>query len=300
MLTWLQPLAVLVVILGGGMAAGARYPAGEPEETALLVALGVVTLPGMVAHAVDAARRSRRLPPGEMSEHQRLLEWTRPSSAPLLKPSVPADVAARLVRWFLAVAACDVALLALLMATPADDDWATLAAFPMLVALAVGCLIILGTLAALGVAALRFAVRAGRSHPFLPRGPLGEGEAVPLSFRALMVAVGVCLLGMATFGIPYAVISFGMDIDLPRGVAGIFALAAYTATVDTAAVAWLWALRVTVAMMLGGLAAVVVLSPIAFWRMVVTPSRTTPAPAADADVAAHDRPRPDGRGEPSA
>ncbi len=275
-----QPLAALLVILIGWRS-HESYPAGDPAETVLLVALALVTLPGLVVAVVDAVQRSRRTQKGQRPGYQRMLDAAAPrGDTPALPPSLAGDVAARVLGWGTAQAGLSLALALLLIPLPLEEGWSTLAVFPVLVALVVACLVLLGGIVWLGVKVLLLALVPGGRHPMVevPAAPEEMNQRKPLVFRALLVALGVSLLGLATFGLPWSALTWDDDVHLSRGIGSLLALGAYAVQADGAATGWIWALRVTVGMMLGGLAGVLVLSPVALWQMVIRPRRKAQVP----------------------
>lgn len=123
----------------------------------------------------------------------------------------------------------------------------------------------------MAVAVLRIAVRGDTRATLtqVPKAtPRADGRMDPV-FRLMLGALAVCLLGLATFGVPGAVLEFAYDVQSPWLGAAVVAAPEGPAAV----VAWWTAQQVTSAMVLGGLAAVAVLSPLAYWRMVAGPRR---------------------------
>ncbi|MBO1751403.1 hypothetical protein J4G33_06260 [Actinotalea sp. BY-33] len=289
--TWVQPLAAALVILLG-RAAYEDYPAGESGETVLLVFLGLTTLPGLVAAVVDAVRAARRTPPGTKPGYQRMLDTVAPrGETPVMPASVAADVATRVITWGLAQAGLSLALGLLLMPLPGDEGWRTLALFPAVGGVVAALVVLLGGILWLGVMVLVMATRSGGDEPLVdvPAAPEEMNQRRPVVFRAMLVALGTSLIGTATFGVPYIVLTWDDAVYLPRGVWSAVLLGEDAMQVEDAFVGWVWSLRVTVAMMLGGLAVVVVLSPVAFWWMVLRPRRAGSA----RDGTAPDGPAPD-------
>lgn len=272
LLTWLQPVAALVVLVIG-LVANPDYPAGEPAEHGLLAALVLVTLPGLVVAVADAVEKARTARPGERPHYQQMMDRAVPRGAtPVLPSSVAADVMARLIMWGLLQAVLSLVTGLVLMPLPVDEDWTTLPMVVGAVALAVVLLVLLAGIGWLAVTVLRAGLRGGADEPLVDV-PQASAEArahPPLVFRAMLVMLGVCLLGLATFWLPSAVLSLAGDLDVPP-IAGVLGLEASTVEAAGMHGAWLWALRVTSMMVLGGLAAVIVLSPVSLWMMVIRP-----------------------------
>lgn len=260
--TLLQPVAVLLIVLLG-VAGLERYPTGETAETALLVALGLVTVPGLVVAVADAVERSRRARPGERPGYQRALDTIVPrGDTPVMPQSTAVDVVMRVLVWG-TLQALLVALLGLgLLVLPVDDGWAGLVMLLAVLVAALVLLVLVGTIFWTGVSMLSRAVRPRTpSRDGAPEASDEVGERPRWLPRALLAAVGVLLLGLAGFGLPYAVLTWGDGITTPWRT-----LRPLESFADHDAVGWVWALRVSLAAMGSGLAAAVVLSLVAVQR----------------------------------
>ncbi len=270
--TWLQPLALGVIVLVGRPLAGPQP--SDADERWLLAAAAAVSLPGLVAAVVGGVATARRDQRGRRVRYQRLLDWTAPQSAsstPDLPPSVRAEIAVSVVGWALLLAGLDLGVTLVLLALPVDEWWRTLPAFPVVLALVVALLVLLLGILWLAVAVLRSAVRGDTRAALtqVPKAtPRADGRMDPV-FRLMLGALAVCLVGLATFGVPGAVLELAYDVRSPW-LGGVLVAAPDG---PAAVVAWWTTLQVTSAMTLGGLAAVVVLSPLAYWRMVAGPRR---------------------------
>ncbi|GEN81569.1 hypothetical protein [Actinotalea fermentans] len=274
---WLWPLPATAVLLAGGMATE-PYPAGTTKEYVLISALVVLAVPGAVMRLREAVRRARR-PVEERLAEQREADRSRGRTPhPLADeaidppPGLLDELGAWALGWGFAQALLAIGLGALLTALPVAEDWNTAPLVVAVLGLLPPIALLLGWLAVAGVSVLR----AGISRADVDGVP-GRGGAEPL-LRALVLSLGACLLGLATFGIPYAVVSAG-DADLPRG--SLLALARYAASDLDAAPGWVLALRVTCVLIYGGLAGVAVASPLLLLRAL----RDRPVPDALPDAA---------------
>lgn len=270
--TWLQPFALAAIVLVGRPLAGPQP--SDADERWVLVVAAAVTLPGLVAAVVGGVAAARRERAGRRARYQRLLDWSAPraaSSTPDLPPSVAAEIGVSVIGWAFLLAALDLGLMLVLLALPLDEWWRTLPALPVVLALVVALLTLLLGILSLALGVLRIAGR-GDTRAALTQVPSAtprpDGRMDP-AFRLMLSALGVCLLGLAVFGVPGAVLEIAYDVDSPWLAAVFVAAPEGPATVA----AWWTAQRVTAAMALGGLAAVAVLSPLAYWRMVARPRR---------------------------
>lgn len=280
------------VLLAGGMATD-PYPAGAPRETVLVVALALLAVPGAVAGALEEVRRARRPRDERLAEAAAVesrrrprAEWAprpvqpRPAEPrpvaprPAELPTLGRELAVRALAWGFAQALLGIGLALLLTPLPVDDGWRTLPLVASLLGLVTPLLVLLGALAVAGARLLWSALRDD-----------ADGEpgvtASELIGRMALASLGLCLLGLATFGIPFAVVSGG-DVDLPRR--SLVALGRYAFTDADGPPGWLLALRVTCGMVYGGLLGVLVLVPLFLGTLAVTPRRgvtTDPTPAAD-------------------
>lgn len=166
------------------------------------------------------------------------------------------DLVGRAIVWALAQAVLDLALALVLVAVPVGEWWRSVPAVPVVGALVLALVALLALVGALGVGAIRLATRSDPTH---------------WSLRGAVGSLGVSLVGLVAMAVPYAVLSWGLDLDAPRGIAKIVELSAFAAHVHSGAAAWIWALRVSTVMIDAGLLGVVVLGPVAFWRTVVRP-----------------------------
>lgn len=271
--TWLQPAAVLAVIGIAWVAHAGNYPAGESAEGGLIAAAVLLTVAGLVAALVDAARAHKEARPDERPGYQRMLDTAVPrGDTPTLPTSLVGDLVARLMLWGLVQAGLSLAVGAPLIGLAEEDGWGQIALFPMVIALVLVMLALMGVIGWLAVVVLRAGLRWADSRW---RGALLEvpqaGEELnarpPWVFRAMLVALGVMLLGLATFWIPQTILTWDDAVALPRGMWGAFGVD--DATVTGGFLVALWALRVTAGMVLGGTACLVVLSPIAARQMGV-------------------------------
>lgn len=206
--------------------------------------------------------------------YQRLLDRVAPGSAsatPDLPTSVAAEVGVSLVAWSFLLVALNLGLALVLLALPVGEWWRSVPAVPVVTGAVVALVVLLVVLLWMAVALLRIAVR-GDTGAALTRVPWAtprpDGRMDPV-YRLALFALAVCLFGLATFGVPDAVLDLAYDVDGP----GLSASVRPAPDGPPAVVAWWTAQRVTSAMAVGGLAAVVVLSPLAYWRMVARPRR---------------------------
>lgn len=276
---WAWPLPAAIVLLAGGMATE-PFPAGTTKETVLLGTLVALTVPGAVARLREAVRRARR-PAAERLAEQRAEQKARGRDVdPRVEeamgpPGLLEELGTWALGWGFAQALLALALTLLITALPVAEGWSTAPAPVVILGLLPPMLLILGWIAFGGLAALR----AAFSRADLDDIP---GPSAPATLvRATALSLGACLLGLATFGIPYAVVSAGDGVDLPRR--SLFALARYAASDLDAAPGWVLALRVTCVMVYGGLAGVAVTSPLLLLRAIR--GRNTPDARSEAGEA---------------
>ena len=286
MWTWLWPAPALVVLLAGGLATE-PYPAGTTAETLMAVALGLLAVPGIVAGVREEVRRSRRPLAERLAEAERMADRQRPVAEweppPVTVPTLRHELVLRAVTWGFVQALLAVGLSLLVAALPVDPDWRGLPLVVALVGLAPPLLLVIGWLATAGTGVLWAALRPDADDE--PGISLSE-----VLGRGILLCLGLCLLGLATFGVPFAVVSDG-DADLPRHVT---ALGDYAFDLAEGPSGWLLALRVTCGMVYGGLIGVGVLTPLYLGTLFSRPRRADlppAAPAAPAGLATPSRPR---------
>lgn len=263
--TWLQPAAALLVIVVGWVVVR-DYPAGQSAEALFVVPVVLVTLPGLVVAVVDAVRTSRASDPLERPAYQRFLDGVAGGGTPRLPASLVADVVARVLLWGAVQVCLSLALMAPLVALPIDDGWGTLAGYPAALAVAVAALLLVAVVVWLAVTVLTIAARPGGTHPLVDTTPAAESATGrrPWQFRTMLAGLGVMLLGLGTFWIPNLVLTFAGGVDVPR-LSGVYALDDSVVHGDSGLLVALWALRIAAGMVHGGLACVIVTSPLA-WR----------------------------------
>lgn len=260
----------MAIVLVGRALAGAEAPSSTGERW-VIAAVAAVTLPGLVVAVVGGVATARRPAAGGRVRYQRLLDWVSPQSAsstPDLRPSVAAEVGVSLVAWSFLLAALN---LGLALALPVGEWWRSVPALPVVAGAVVALLVLVTVVLWMGVAVLVIAVRGDTTATLtqVPAATPRPGARMDPVFRLMLLAVAILLLGLGTFGIPAGVLEVAYDVDAP----GLAAIGRAAPEGPPEVVAWWTAQRVTSGMTVGGLAAVVVLSPLAFWRMVAGPRR---------------------------
>lgn len=241
--TLLQPVGVLVVV-ALGLIRFERYPAGATGEAALLVGIGLVTVPGLVAVVIDAVVASRHgavtpvdLPAGVRRKAlgatvlQALIAlW---DETPVLRRHRSADVVDRITRWGFLQSGVSVATFVVLLVLPVAEDWAVLALLPVLGVMGVWAMGLVGGLGWLACALVVAGVRPGETRRRHPSGVT----------RSLLVCLGVGLLGLAAVAPAF----------VGEGVSGA----------GDVALTWQTVRRVAVVTAIAGLVGTAVLLPVA-------------------------------------